>query len=99
MRYTYGMKQELLPGITDIAFHLGRIRNAYWFIRRLRVKNGAEQRALYRRVLKHKKALLEAGLDGEWLRLYCRYLARPIESRERNLLRYAMRMQDAPKLF
>lgn len=51
-----------------------RLQNLYWFIRHHRKKN--IKRRYYRYVAAEKKRLLDAGVDAEELRLFCRTLAR-----------------------
>lgn len=52
-----------------------RIRNYYWHIRSARPFEQAKRRRYYRYVEKEKRLLLAAGVDPEFLRLYCRQFA------------------------
>ena len=52
------------------------LSNLYWFLRAKR-RFSAPRRRWYRLIAEEKKRLLEAGVDGEELRLYCRVLANP----------------------
>jgi len=60
---------------TKVERALGEIRNLYWHIRQLRPFQSALRRKLYREVVKRKCQLIEAGVDSERLRLFCRALA------------------------
>lgn len=51
--------------------------NIYWRIRNARGTERKRIRTWYRQVQAEKKRLLDAGVNGELLRLYCRYLANP----------------------
>ena len=50
-----------------------RLRNIYWLIRYQRKKN--LKRKYYRYAAAEKKRLLNAGVDPEELRLFCRVLS------------------------
>jgi len=53
-----------------------KLRNLYWFLRDGRHYQHV-RRKYYRRIADEKKRLQLAGVDGEAVRLYCRYLSNP----------------------
>lgn len=53
------------------------IRNLYWHLRAVRGYDLAARRRYYRLIAVEKKRLLEAGVDPEEIRLFCRSLSRP----------------------
>ena len=53
------------------------LANLYYFLRCYGCRNHARRRKLYRRIAAERKRLLEAGVDGEEVRLLCRHLANP----------------------
>lgn len=53
------------------------LQNLYWRIRNARGLERKRIRTWYRQVEAEKKRLQDAGVNGELLRLYCRYLANP----------------------
>lgn len=64
-----------------------KLHNIYWNIRFQRRKN--QKRNYYRHAAAEKKRLIESGVDPEYLRLYCRALAKPhCEHAERRLRAY-----------
>lgn len=70
------------------------IRSLYTRLRFCRSWNDACRRRWYRRIRKSKLRLLEAGVDPEQLRLYCRYLKNPKdEARRQRYLYYAKQLR------
>jgi hypothetical protein len=68
----------------------GDLRSYYW---RLRACRGKARSSWYRKISGEKKRLLDAGVDGELLRLYCLYLANPNrEARAMRLSKYTAPM-------
>lgn len=55
----------------------GRLANLYWMLRYYGHRDQARRRKLYRKIAAERKRLLEAGVDGEEVRLLCRHLANP----------------------
>jgi hypothetical protein len=53
------------------------LANLYWRIRNARALERRYIRTWYRRIEDEKKRLIESGVNGELVRLYCRYLANP----------------------
>ena len=54
-----------------------RLANLYYLLRCYGHRNQARRRKLYRQIAHERKRLLEAGVDGEEVRLLCRHLANP----------------------
>jgi len=54
------------------------LRSHYWMLRSLRRHDLAGRRKWYRRIEKEKTRLAGLGFSVEHLRLYCRYMARPL---------------------
>lgn len=54
-----------------------RLANLYYLLRCYGHRNQARRRKLYRFIANERKRLLEAGVDGEEVRLLCRHLANP----------------------
>jgi len=53
-----------------------KLRNLYWIKRNLRSWDLAGRRAIYRKIAKEKRRLVEqVGVDQEEVRLLCRHLA------------------------
>ncbi|PWB39560.1 MAG: hypothetical protein C3F19_14865 [Rhodocyclales bacterium] len=52
-----------------------RLANLYWLLRCYGPRDQARRRKLYRQIAAERKRLLEAGVDGEEVRLLCRHLA------------------------
>ncbi|MDR3324317.1 MAG: hypothetical protein LBS89_08970 [Zoogloeaceae bacterium] len=77
MEYNKDMENSLM----NIRHFYVRLRN----LRRLEHFSGAKRRKLYRQIEAEKKRLLQAGADGEWVRLYCRYYATLGGAAERRL--------------
>ncbi len=64
-----------------------KLHNIYFYIRYQRRKN--LKRNYYRHAAVEKKRLIASGVDPEYLRLYCRALAKPhCEHAERRLKAY-----------
>jgi len=63
----------------------GVLRNLYWHVRYYGGRYPARRLALYRKILKEKRALVASGVDPEHIRLVCLSLADP--SRERRIAR------------
>lgn len=53
------------------------LRNYYWHLRFLRPYDQAGRRRYYRKIEAEKKRLILSGVDGEAVRLYCRWMANP----------------------
>jgi hypothetical protein len=54
-----------------------RLSNLYWFLRYYGHRDQARRRKLYRRIAVERTRLVKLGIDGERVRLLCRYLANP----------------------
>lgn len=53
------------------------LRQLYWQLRWCRVYRYSEVRKSYRRIKRERRRLVAAGVDGEAVRLLCRYLSNP----------------------
>lgn len=51
--------------------------NYYWHLRANRAYDQAARRRYYRKIAGEKKRLVESGVDGEVVRLFCRWMANP----------------------
>jgi hypothetical protein len=74
-----------------------QIRGFYWRLRALRSFQTARRRWLYRQIRKCKFSLVEAGIDPEWLRLYCRFFSRLDPHAQRRLEAYS-KLIDRPAM-
>lgn len=75
-----------------------KLQNIYWRIRFQRRKN--LKRKYYRYAAAEKKRLIEAGVDKEELRLFCRSLAKQhCEHAERRLKAYQSKVTQSPISF
>ena len=54
------------------------LRRLYWSLRHIRMHDQAARRKWYRRIEKERNRLADSGFSVEHLRLYCRYMARPL---------------------
>lgn len=57
----------------------GQLRWFYWSLRYLRAWDSAGRRKLYRRIRRERDRLVAAGADPEYVRLYCRWMANPVD--------------------
>lgn len=57
------------------------LRNLYWWLRLVRGWDLAAQRRYYRKIEGEKKRLRGVGVQDEEIRLVCRYLANPLNTR------------------
>lgn len=64
-------------GLSLYRIQLSILNNLYWRIRNARGRERSKIRTYYRLVAAEKKRLIDSGVDGELVRLYCRYLANP----------------------
>ena len=55
------------------------LRQLYWRLRAIRAYDSAARRKWYRRIKIEKDRLENLGFSAEHLRLYCRYMANPLE--------------------
>lgn len=53
------------------------LRNLYWFVRFYGFRDLSRRRGLYRRIAKEKRAVTASGVDPEYVRLVCLFLADP----------------------
>ncbi|MBK7955700.1 MAG: hypothetical protein IPK02_18125 [Candidatus Accumulibacter sp.] len=88
-------KQAIVDAIPpDLHGRLSQLANLYWRLRWVRRWDSSGRRRVYRLISAHKKNFDGTIFEGELLRLFCRYLANPMNrnSERRYLMLLACRL-------